>query len=123
MWYATLFLSTYPSFCSFRSSCTLLFSPCIAQVYQCVQIRTNGKLTGNGTFFYLECLNMCKLRYSQFHATLVLLSFAKFLGSAFSLCLVLTVVCYTLFIRVTTIFSCTFESKVHKNSNKKKKRS
>lgn len=32
-------------------------------------------------FFYLERLNMCKLRYSQFHATLVLLSFAKFLDS------------------------------------------
>lgn len=107
-----LFLSTYPSFCSFFVHLVLYFFPYTEQVYQCIEIRTNGKLTGNGTFFYLERLNMCKLRYSQFHATLVLLSFAKFLDSFYlPLCLSLglAVVCYTFYTCCHNLFMFVFK--------------
>lgn len=94
-----LSLSTYPSpFCSFRSSYTIFFLHCTG-VAMCTD--TNGKLTGNGTF-YLECLYMCKLCYSQFHATLVLLSFGKFLDSL--LLLLWLVVCYTFFTCSNNLF-------------------
>lgn len=67
---------------------------------------------------------MCKLGYSQFHATLVLLSFAKFLSArSFALSLGLTVVCYNfLYVLPQSFhvrFQMWFELKEYKNSYRK----
>lgn len=111
----SIFLSI--SFCSFRfvSFRLVLFFVHIVQVQQCMD--TNGKLTGNGTF-YLECVCVCTCVNSVIHnfmrhsfcyhlvSFLTLFGFV-FLFSFFGFGLQFAAL---FFLRVATIFSCTLSN-------------